>query len=211
MTKTFQTIFFGLLIIVIIIVLYLILFKFDVFGVKMQKPMVINETIKNETYEIVSKFDGINLYTLNLEGIVAQGEQVLPVLVEMLKNESSEMRYAAVKGLGALGHKLNLTEKVLPHLKTALNDSDVNVRVTTAELVMSMGSKEGILVLIEELENEAILKPSEPVMPINSYCALALQEFTSQTFATDKTKWQEWWNTNKDKLKWNEENGKFTI
>lgn len=88
-------------------------------------------------------------------------------------------------GISAIGHELNLT-KSIAFLKDAFDDNDVNVRVTAATLVMSHGSTEGIPVLIAELENDAILKPSEPPIPIMSYCAESLAFYTGQNFG-DKT------------------------
>ena len=179
---------------------------------KIQLPTVpgveTNES-RAQVQNITSSFDGINLYTLDLNQLIAIGKPAVPTLANMLNDSNSSKRYAAIMGLSAIGHN-DTSVNVLSDLKKALGDSDVNVRVTAAELVMSFGDKEGIPVLIAELENTATLKPSEPVMPINSYASLVLTRYTDQTFAVDKAKWQEWWLANKDKLKFDKENGKFT-
>jgi hypothetical protein len=172
-------------------------------------PGVETNESRAQVQNVTSSFDGVNLYTLDLDQLIAIGKPAVPTLANMLNDSDASKRYAAVLGLSAIGHK-DTSINVLSDLKKALGDSDVNVRVTAAELVMSFGDKEGIPVLIAELENTAILKPSEPVMPINSYASLVLTRYTDQTFAVDKAKWQEWWLTNKDKLRWDKENGKFT-
>jgi len=185
-------------------------FFVSLFG-KIQLPSIpgveTNES-REKVQNVTNSFDGVNLYTLDLDQLIAIGKPAVPTLANMLNDSDASKRYAAVLGLSAIGHETNTD--VLDYLKKALGDSDVNVRVTAAELVMSFGDKEGIPVLIAELENTATLKPSEPVMPINSYASLVLTRYTDQTFAVDKAKWQEWWLANKDKLKFDKENGKFT-
>lgn len=192
-----RTLFFILLAISIVIGLYILFFKLNIFSFTV--PQVANETVKNETILAVNAFDGVNIYTLDLAKIVSLGTPAISVLVDILKDENStaNQRWAAIMGLSVIGHDLNVSDKVLPHLKESLNDEDVNVRVTAATLVMSHGSKDGIPVLIAELENDAMLKPSEPPVPIKSYCAESLVFYTGQNFGVDKTKWQEWWDANK--------------
>ncbi|MGB9708069.1 MAG: HEAT repeat domain-containing protein [Candidatus Pacearchaeota archaeon] len=175
-------------------------------------PGIETNESKAAVQNIIGAYDGINIYTLNLSALTAIGKPAVPSLARILENESStaDKRYAALLGLSAIGHN-DSSVNVLSYLKNSLDDPDVNVRVTAAELAMSFGSKEGIPVLIAELENEAILKPSEPVMPINSHCALLLGRYTTQTFGIDKVQWQGWWDSNKNNLKFNKEDGKFTI
>lgn len=175
-------------------------------------PAIETNESKAAVQNITGAYNGINIYTLNLSALVMIGKPAVPTLARILENESStsDQRYAALLGLSAIGHNDSSVD-VLGYLKGALDDSDVNVRVTAAELVMSFGDKEGIPVLIAELDNEAILKPSEPVMPINSHCALLLERYTTQNFGIDKAQWESWWNTNKASLKFNKEDGKFTI
>jgi len=178
--------------------------------VKHAPPVETNES-RAAVESVVSAYDGINLYTLNLSALVMIGKPAVPSLARILENENSTatQKYASLLGLSAVAR--NTSVNVLGYLKKALNYSDVNVRVTAAELVMSYGDKEGIPVLIAELENNAILKPSEPVMPINSYCAMVLERYTSQTFGTNKAQWQSWWDTNKNNLKFNVQDGKLTF
>ena len=171
-------------------------------------PAVETNESRAAVQNITSSFDGINLYTLDIDSLVQIGKPAIPTLANMLDDTDASKRYAAVMGLSAIGHN-DSSANVLSYLKKALADSDANVRVTAAELVMSFGDKEGIPVLIAELENTAILKPSEPVMPVNSYASLVLTRYTDQTFAVDKAQWQEWWNTNKGKINFDKENGKF--
>lgn len=171
-------------------------------------PGVETNESRAQVQNITSSFDGINLYTLDLNQLIAIGKPAVPTLANMLNDSNSDKRYAAVMGLSAIGHN-DSSVNVLAYLKKAMNDSDVNIRVTAAEIVMSFGDKEGIPVLIAELENTAILKPSEPIMPINAYASMVLTTYTGQNLGVDKAKWQDWWNTNKDKLKWDKSDGKF--
>ncbi|MCL6500419.1 MAG: HEAT repeat domain-containing protein [Candidatus Pacearchaeota archaeon] len=211
----YKTLFFILLGIVILIGLYIVIFKYHFFGLSgllsfLKGKPTFNETVYNNALAVISNFDGVDIHSLKLEELAAIGEPAIPALAKILEDENStaDQRWAAIMGLSDLGHRLNSSRNVLPYLIKALEDTDVNVRVTAATLVMSHGSKEGIPVLIAQLENSAILKPTEPPMPINSYCAESLAFYTTQTYGIDKTQWQSWWDTNKDKLRF--ENGKFT-
>lgn len=171
---------------------------------------IVDESTKNKTYEIINKYDGVHFFTLDLDGITAIGEPAIPVLVEMLENDSADVRWAAVMGLDALGYKLNLSEKVLPHLKKALEDDDANVRVTAAEFVMAFGDKSGIPVMIDALDSDKMLHPSDLPTPIPNQAVFVLRMYTGQEFSfLEKEEWQDWWNENKDTLEWNQENGKF--
>ena len=178
---------------------------------KIVPPVETNES-KAAVQNITGAYDGVNINTLNLSALTMVGKFAVPTLAKILENESStaDQKYAALLGLSAIGHN-DSSVNVLSYLKGALDDSDVNVRVTAAELVMSFGAKEGIPVLIAELENEAIMKPSEPVMPIKSHCAILLERYTTQAFGVDKAQWTSWWDTNKNNLKFNKEDGKFTL
>lgn len=212
----YKTLFFVLLGIVIAIVLYILIFKYQFFGLfnlvsSLKGKPVLNETIYNNTLTIINNFDGTNIYTLKLEEIVAIGKPAIFALAKILEDDNStaSQRWAAVMSLSELGHNLDLHREVLPYLEKALEDDDVNIRVTAATLAMSHGSKKGIPILIAQLENDAILKPSEPPIPIKSYCAESLTFYTTQAYGVDKGQWTNWWDTNKDKLKF--ENGKFTV
>ncbi len=193
----YKTFFFILLAIVIVVALYVVFFKIQPF-----KPKV-SEEVMNKTSNIIENFDGININTLDLDELTKLEEAGIYALAEIYKNENStsEQRWAAITGLSAIGHKHNLTEKVLPYLEEALNDSDVNVRVTAASLVLSHGSTKGIPILIAELGNENVLKPSEPLVPIKSYCAETLTIYTNQNYGVNKEEWQSWWNENKETFK----------
>ena len=194
--KIIRTIFFALLMVFIILVAYVVFFKLQLF-----KPKVSEEAM-NQTSNIINEFDGVNIHTLDLDEIITLGESGIYALAEIYKNESSaNQRWAIIMGLSAIGHDLNTTDKVLPYLEEALNDPDVNVRVTAASLVLSHGSTKGIPILIAELKNENVLKPSEPVIPIKSYCAETLIIYTGQDYGANKEQWQSWWNENKETLK----------
>ena len=194
--KIIRTIFFALLMVFIILAAYVVFFKLQLF-----KPKVSEEAM-NQTSNIINEFDGVNIHTLDLDEIITLGESGIYALAEIYKNESSaNQRWAIIMGLSAIGHDLNMTDKVLPYLEEALNDLDVNVRVTAASLVLSHGSTKGIPILIAELENENVLKPSEPVIPIKSYCAETLIIYTGQDYGANKEQWQSWWNENKETLK----------
>lgn len=175
-------------------------------------PAIETNESKAAVQNITAGYDGVNINTLNLSALVMVGKSAVPTLARILAdvNSTADQRYSALLGLSAIGHN-DSSVNVLSYLKGALDDTDVNVRVTAAELVMSFGDKDGIPVLIAELGNEAILKPSEPVMPIKSYCAIILERYTTQTLGVDKAQWESWWNANKNNLKFSKENGKFAI
>ena len=170
----------------------------------------VDESTKKKINEIINKYDGIHPFTFDLDGIIAIGEPAIPVLAEMLENDSADVRWAAVIGLGALGYELNLSEKVLPHLKKALEDDDVNVRVRSAEFVMAFGDKSGIPVMIDALDSDNMVHPTDLPTPIPNQVVFVLGMYTGQEFSVlEKEEWQDWWSENKDTLEWNKENGKF--
>lgn len=173
-------------------------------------PAVETNESRAAVQNITAGYDGVNINTLNLSALTMIGKFAVPTLARILEdaNSTADQRYSALLGLSAIGHN-DSSVNVLGYLKGALDDSDVNVRVTAAESTMSFGDKEGIPVLIAEFENSAILKPSEPIMQINSYANMILTRYTSQDFGVDKAKWNEWWLANKDKLKWDKLDGKF--
>jgi hypothetical protein len=165
------------------------------------------ETVKNVT-GVIDAFDGVNIYTLDLEKIVGIGKPAVPVLAEMLSSTDKPTRWAAVMSLSAIGHELSVPFLVLPDLKKACGDEDISVRVTAAELVLSFGNESELPVLITALVSDQIMQPSEPPTPVYTQAMSALMTYTTQSFSKKKD-WQAWWDKNKGQLTWSGEDEKF--
>jgi hypothetical protein len=140
----------------------------------------------------INAFDGVNISTLDLEAIVTAGREAIPLLVNLLRQDDRTKRWAALLALSAIGHERNAAGFVLPHLKSALGDSDISIRVTAAELVLSFGDRTGIPVLIDAVDSDEILQPAEPPTSVCTQAIRVLGHYTGQTF-TEEADWQEWW------------------
>jgi hypothetical protein len=162
----------------------------------------------------INGFDGANISSLDLDPIVAACQAALPVLLERLTQGDRAARWAAIVALSAVGHQCNAGEAVLPHLKPALDDPDISMRVTAAELVTSFGDKAGIPVLIDAVDSDVgNLRPAEPP---TSVCTQALSilghylgHLTGQEY-TQEGEWQDWWDTNQDSVEWDPDNERFS-
>jgi HEAT repeat protein len=163
---------------------------------------------------VINGFDGANISSLDLDAIVAACASAIPVLEELVAQGDRATRWAALVALAAVGRQCNKAEAVLPHLKSALSDPDISIKVTAAELVTSLGDKEGIPVLIGAVDSDVQnLRPAEPP---TSVCTQALSvlghylgHLTDQEY-TREAEWQDWWDANQDSLEWDPDNERFS-
>lgn len=167
-----------------------------------------SDKTKENVDAIFKAFDGLNIYTLDLEKMVELGVEAIPYLAKKLDSADQSDRWAAVMSLSAIGRHLGVKEKVLPDLLRALEDDDITVRVMAAELVVAFGEKDGIPVLIAALDSNEKLRPSEPPTPVTSKSLEVLKLYTTQTFF-ERQEWQNWWDQNKDSLVWVNDEEKF--
>ena len=158
----------------------------------------------------INGFDGANISSLDLDAIVAACAVAIPVLEELLAQGDRAARWAALVALGAVGRQCNAAEAVLPHLKSALGDPDISMRVTAAELVTSFGDKAGIPVLIDAVDSDVEnLRPAEPPTSVSTQAIRVLGHYTGQPF-TEEAEWQAWWDANQDSLEWDPDNERFS-
>ena len=167
-------------------------------------PPVDTEQIR----AVVSGFDGASIPTLDLEAIVKAGSGAVPVLADLLGQGDRATRWAALLGLAALGHERNAAGAVLPHLKSALSDSDISVRVTAAELLASFGDPAGLPVLIDAVDSDEILRPAEPPTSVCTQAVRVLGHYTGQVF-TEEADWRTWWDANQGSLDWDPDHERF--
>ena len=163
---------------------------------------------------LINGFDGANISSLDLVAIVAGCASAIPVLEELLAQGGRAARWAALVALAAVGRQCNKAEVVLPHLKTTLNDPDISMRVTAAELVTSLGDKAGIPVLIDAVDSDVQnLRPAEPPTPVCNQALSVLGHYlghlTDQEY-TREAEWQDWWDTNQDSVEWDPDNERFS-
>jgi hypothetical protein len=162
----------------------------------------------DEVAIILTQFDGIRIDTLDLERMVAIGDAALSPLSGFTDHESAEMRWGAVMSLGAIGRQLDKGEKTGPMIAKRLDDPDIWVRVTAAELCASSGFKEGLPALIDAVDSDLQLRLSEPPSPIATQALMALKLYTGQDFLKE-AHWRDWWDQNQDSLEWNPDNERF--
>jgi hypothetical protein len=162
----------------------------------------------DEVAIILTQFDGIRIGTLDLERMVAIGEAALSELSRFTNHESAEIRWGAVMSLGAIGRQLDTGEKTGPMIAKCMDDPDIWVRVTAAELCASSGFKEGLSALIDAVDSDLKLRLSEPPSPIATQAIMALKLYTGQDFI-EEAHWRDWWDQNQDSLEWNPDNERF--
>lgn len=145
----------------------------------------------------IAKFDGVNLYTLDYDGIMEIGEAAIPVLADLAENGDKAERFAAISFLSALGHQLDAKKDVLEHIKKAFEDEDISIRVTAAELALSFEDEPGYEVLIDSLGNNEMMIPSEPPTTIHQNSLEALKYYSGEDFE-EIHEWKNWLATGKD-------------
>jgi hypothetical protein len=154
------------------------------------------ETTTNNTEgrvdQVLSGFDGKNIYTLDLDEMVAIGTPAIPYLSAKMSSSDKFERWAVIMSLAAIGRQLNAEDSILSYLMDAFDDEDVSVRVMAAELALAFGENSAIPILIAAMESDEAAKPSEPPIPITSQALAVLQLYTGQTF-TEQQEWQDWW------------------
>jgi HEAT repeat protein len=173
-----------------------------------QAPVVPPPVDAEQIRAVVNSFDGASIRTLDLEAIVEAGRGAIPVLADLLAQGDRATRWAALLGMAALGHQRNAAGAVLPHLKSALSDPDISVKVTAAELVASFGDPAGLPVLIDAVDSDEILRPAEPPTSVCTQAVRVLGHYTGEVF-TEEADWQTWWDTNQASLKWDPDHERF--
>jgi|GEM_PF-5237825 len=153
--------------------------------------------------EFIAAYD----FTMNehptVDKIKFIGLEAVPYLCEITQGPSSGkarfIAYVSLSGL-ALENPGN-QDAILPCLKQGLTDTDDSLRAQAAQLLINLGDKDGFPVLIETLDIAKPMIPSEPPININEWVSLVLGEYTEFDYGMDQEEWQAWWDENKDTLK----------
>lgn len=147
-----------------------------------------------------------------IEKIKTAEQQGIFIVRELINSKNKKDRYLGYVSIsGLILQNPQRKAELLPVLEKGLNDSDASIRVQTAQVLLNLGEKQGFPVLINELNSEKTMIPSEPIMTISDYSHLILVEYTGVDYEKDGQRWQNWWNEKKDVLIWNEKNKKFEI
>lgn len=201
---------------IIIAVLIIIVIILSLFSLPTDEK---NQNLNIMTPEEFMKADVLNLATNynfseseleSVETIKAYGPDVIPLLADLIKDSHKETRYIAYIALSGLTNLYpDQRSDLISLLKNGLTDTDDTIKVQVAQLILVWGEKDAVPVLINALDNSNVMIPSEPQTTLNYYAHMILVQFTSVDFKYNKSQWQSWWNTNKDKLTWNQELEKF--
>jgi len=198
--------------ITLIIVVLIIVWVGFVFwqSLRKEKPKSEEEKIKDQILEAISSYKFSISEFETIEKIKTFEEKAILPLADLINDPKKETRYIAFIALSGLTNQLpEKRSEIISYLKTGLTDSDPTIRVQVAQLVLIWGEKDALPVLIEALDSKEIMVPSEPMTPLAFYAHLILTQHTEQDFGFDKTKWQNWWQENKDLLNWNKTTEKF--
>jgi len=171
-------------------------------------PRFVDPKIKEQVNTCLDAFDGTNFNSLDLDRMVQIGTDAIEILREKIESPQESTRWAAVMALAAIGHQLGERDQVLPYIQKAMEDASISVRVTAAEVITSFGDKRGILVLIDALDSDQVLRPSEPTTPIATQVLSILKVYIGKDFQME-SKWRAWWENNRDKIKWDSESETF--
>ena len=140
--------------------------------------------IKKKADELFVKLDdkNLNVRTNAKKDLVAMGKVILPLLEAQRDNSSAEVRQAVG----------DITDQIVaPGFSTTVdfirkNQFDRNIAVFIGYLACQMPS-------------------------MRSLAAARLKALTGQDFGEDIAKWYQWYDANKDKLKWNKDKNMWTV
>lgn len=170
------------------------------------------EIMKEEVVESIESYDFSKRDFELIEQIKTLENKEIPIVAELIQSKDKKQRYLGyVSFSGLILENPELKQNSLPALKKGLKDSDASIRVQVAQLLLNLKDKDGFPVLLNSLNSEEMMVPSEPVMTISDYSYLMLLEYTDVDYVKDMEKWQNWWQSNKNILAWDEENEKFDI
>lgn len=202
--------FIIIVIIGILLILGFLLLWFNYPTIKNLNFMSPEDQMKNDVQAIAGSYTFDMSELEKVEKIKSYGADVIPLLAEMIRDSRKETRYIAYIALSGLTNRLpDQRLELISYLKNGLTDSDDTIKVQVAQLLLVWGEKEAVPVLIEALDNDEIMVPSEPRTTLNYYAYLMLKDFTKADYQYNKQQWQNWWNKNQEKLTWDQEAEKF--
>ncbi len=173
---------------------------------------------------VVSSFDAENDASFNaVEKLVDLGTNAIDFLLEELKKDNSHSKWAAIYALSRIGYyeEQEIKDKIIKELKKEFNNKDLTLKIMAAGVAFIFGEKEGAPFLIEGLKYNiplALTKPSELICKYSydtlTYYTKVKIGYTCNWNNIDETsydEWIEWWEENKDKMKWDNKSRKYEI
>ena len=177
-------------------------------------PLTESEKIQTQILSTIDQYNFLDPQSENTvyNSLAALGNAGISKLTELSQDSNNRTRYSADMGFAILANKNQaLRTQILPLLKKGLSDkNDIN-RATVAQIILQYGDKDAFPVLTDYLDPKYrdVTISSEPPIPLDYYALLSLSLSTNQDFGADKSLWLNWWNKNKDRLKWDETQKKF--
>lgn len=161
----------------------------------------VDPDLLRQVMDILEAFDGLNIHTLDQEALAALGPDAIAALDLAFEDSRKKIRWGALMGLSGIGRVHGVTDDVVPALSRGFDDPEQAVRVTAGELVIGVGHKTGFDALIDALDSDALLQPSEPPTTVHTNTARVLTRYTDVTF-DEEAQWRTWWEENGDDLQW---------
>ncbi|MBD3360399.1 hypothetical protein GF366_01200 [Candidatus Peregrinibacteria bacterium] len=171
----------------------------------------ISDPVQNSIDEAIEAYDfKTSDYSETVDAIKNLGEDAIPGLADMIENEDKKVRYISFISLSGLAYQIpEKKSEIIPLLNKGLQDTDPTIKVQTAQILSLFGEKAAVPVLIDALDSEEMMVPSEPIMLLREYAYFILRENTDQDYGYEKDKWFSWWEENKNTVEFDEENKKF--
>ena len=150
-------------------------------------------------------------YVVLVSKITNLGEGAIPVLVRLIKSESTIERWTAIVSLSnILKEKEDLTDTIIPIFKQSIDDKDDNLRMLIGAELISWGEIEGIPILISCLNSEEAIYFSQPQELVKEGARGYLMEYTDYD-GINFQKWQNWWGNNQGLILWSESEKSFEL
>jgi len=202
--KVLETILVGLLTIVICVgVWHIFIF---------QPEPEEEETVKDKIFSIIAGFDFTRPQTFSAVSEINElGVESVPILQELIKSNSLSDRWAAIILLpGFADHNPELRPTIIASLQETADDQNDTLRMLTGAQLLFLGEKQGIPVLISCLDSTEATHFGEPPELVKERSLFYLRYYVPFKGETVQA-WQEWWETNEDRIVWNEEKEAFEI
>ncbi|MBD3207854.1 MAG: hypothetical protein GF370_00140 [Candidatus Nealsonbacteria bacterium] len=198
---------------IILIGFFLLIVVFGIWRVFLDQPEEEKEkTVKEQIFSIIAGFDFSDPQSFTtVSEIDSLGEQSVPVLQELLNSNSLSDRWAAIILLPRFAkNNEDLRPGVIEGLQKTVDDENDTLRMLTGAQLLSLGEKQGIPVLISCLDSTAATHFGEPPELVKDRSLFYLRHYAPFQGKTVQ-EWQAWWETNQERIAWNEEKEVFEI
>ena len=213
LNKNNQIIVASIATIVLIFVIFLIWANFpaEEAPVNLNKGVDSKELVRQQIAAEIAKYDhSLNSEQQIVDQIKVLAKDNLDILEECTESTVKETRYLCYIAVSGLTNTLpEKRTELIAILKNGLTDSDATIKVQVAQLILVWGEKDAVTILIDALDKNEAMVPSEPPTTLNFYSHMVLAGHTSVDFGYDKAKWQSWWSINQNKVNWDSKTEKF--